>query len=486
MRDKGNKAFQESRFEEAVTFYTAALEMGYDDKLRIYSNRSAAFLALRQTDRALEDARLCIRADPRKMIGYVREANVMRSLKRYDAARKLYARALQLEPDNADINYAMLCNSIAEFFRVRTENLPVSVTLRQESSIIEVVSRRKHTRGETVFVEVPHVVMPLQAHLVDGGHFCGECLRSLVRKEQVAEHVAMREARHLVNSLFPEFHHVVPCADQCGHRYCSEACRNKAWTNHHWKECAVRGQWGREVRLCRQQVEAFGGALNDVTKARVMLAVRMLITMCSSGKPLSEAVSTFMWLPTPTPQPAASTGSGMTGTAADPVLDECLRTVFSTLQSRFGRDENALLDWALFQRTFAQAGAAIAVRCTPWTNFSSKVEAHLALLTQRNDRSGVAEALQEMLLVGRRIPNLSVDCLAIMSIFALCAQQRHATASAPSCNVELKPEADSTTSIHVVARDEIRRGTSLIADPRAFIALSGDGPFPEASPMQSS
>ena len=53
----GNAAFSEGRYEEAVASYTQALELDRVEQSRVLSNRSAAYLAIKNAECALADAR---------------------------------------------------------------------------------------------------------------------------------------------------------------------------------------------------------------------------------------------------------------------------------------------------------------------------------------------------------------------------------------------------------------------------------------------
>ncbi len=64
LKTRGNDAFREKRYREAVEFYSAALDLDTQNHV-LYSNRSASFASLGQHDKALEDAESAVELSPR-------------------------------------------------------------------------------------------------------------------------------------------------------------------------------------------------------------------------------------------------------------------------------------------------------------------------------------------------------------------------------------------------------------------------------------
>jgi len=68
-KNEGNKAFLESRFQDAVDAFTKAIEINPNDNV-FYSNRSGAYASMNKLDEALEDAVKCIQLKPDWAKGY--------------------------------------------------------------------------------------------------------------------------------------------------------------------------------------------------------------------------------------------------------------------------------------------------------------------------------------------------------------------------------------------------------------------------------
>jgi stress-induced-phosphoprotein 1 len=68
-KDKGNDAFRQKNFDEAINFYTEAIAENSQDHT-IYGNRAAAYHNQRNWDAAMNDAEECIKIKPDWGKGY--------------------------------------------------------------------------------------------------------------------------------------------------------------------------------------------------------------------------------------------------------------------------------------------------------------------------------------------------------------------------------------------------------------------------------
>jgi stress-induced-phosphoprotein 1 len=101
-KEKGNKAFGEQNFTEAIKWYTEAIKC--DPKNHVYySNRSAAYSGLKQWGKALEDAELCVRTNKQWGKGYYRKAVALLELGRTDEAIRILQDGLAVDGGNSDI-----------------------------------------------------------------------------------------------------------------------------------------------------------------------------------------------------------------------------------------------------------------------------------------------------------------------------------------------------------------------------------------------
>lgn len=99
LKEQGNKALAENKFDEAIKLYTEAIS--YDDKNQIlYSNRSAAYAKAGKFEEALADAEKTIELYPTWPKGYSRKGVALAGLQKYADAFQAYSKGLEYDPNN--------------------------------------------------------------------------------------------------------------------------------------------------------------------------------------------------------------------------------------------------------------------------------------------------------------------------------------------------------------------------------------------------
>ena len=312
-------------------------------------------------------------------MGYVRAGNVLRLLKRYDEARLCYERALQLDPNRSkDIEQSLLCNAVAAVYRTKTEHLPIGIHLSPTRTIYG--GEKSFRDHDGVWTECTRLICPVRPE--DATVCCAQCNRSLLRSEAIAKHTGFVDAQTI--HTLPRDLNIVQCHEGCGASYCSDNCRAKAWTDHHWVECAMKGHWGAATanlnKVFVTGMQLVGGEL----VACVRLTFRMLACIVSSSKSLSDAVNTFTWLRT------VKTLSAEEQNAVDYVL----KPAHDAFAEVLSREEKQLLDLRFVLRLFRQCRMnCISVISSRWGSLRSSVEAHLSLLREKGRSHQGLEAL---------------------------------------------------------------------------------------------
>ncbi|KAL1921890.1 uncharacterized protein VTP21DRAFT_10532 [Calcarisporiella thermophila] len=108
---RANEFFQKRNYKDAVAEYTRALGVVQvlpgmqqsDFSALLFSNRSASYFAMRCYEEAQKDADQVIRIRPEWAKGYFRRAEALMQLSRVEEAVSHYRKALDLDPDNPDI-----------------------------------------------------------------------------------------------------------------------------------------------------------------------------------------------------------------------------------------------------------------------------------------------------------------------------------------------------------------------------------------------
>jgi len=101
-KEKGNRAFSEKRFDEAINLYTEAIKI--DGRNHVYfSNRSAAYMGKNMYTNALDDAEQCVKLNPKWGKGYFRRAVALLALGRASDAESVLQDGIRADPSNADL-----------------------------------------------------------------------------------------------------------------------------------------------------------------------------------------------------------------------------------------------------------------------------------------------------------------------------------------------------------------------------------------------
>lgn len=102
LKELGNTAIKNGKYEEAMLHYTHAIKM--DPKnFALFSNRSFAFLKLKQYSLAMEDAQQTIALNSEWAKGYFRCGEVKYATGNFEEAQLFYEIALKLKPDDQSI-----------------------------------------------------------------------------------------------------------------------------------------------------------------------------------------------------------------------------------------------------------------------------------------------------------------------------------------------------------------------------------------------
>jgi len=100
LKAKGNKAFSEKKYEEAIDYFTQAINIDSSNHV-FFSNRSACYASLGNFQKALEDAEQTIKIKSDWPKGYSRKGAALHGLGRLDEAVDAYNEGLKIDPNNA-------------------------------------------------------------------------------------------------------------------------------------------------------------------------------------------------------------------------------------------------------------------------------------------------------------------------------------------------------------------------------------------------
>ena len=106
LKAKGNAALQSEKYDEAIKFYSDAINLDPKNHI-LYSNRSAAFAKVGKYTESLNDAEKTINLKGDWPKGYSRKGAALELLGRNEEAVKTYEAGLKLDPSNAQLKEAL-------------------------------------------------------------------------------------------------------------------------------------------------------------------------------------------------------------------------------------------------------------------------------------------------------------------------------------------------------------------------------------------
>uniref|UniRef100_A0AAR2L070 Serine/threonine-protein phosphatase n=1 Tax=Pygocentrus nattereri TaxID=42514 RepID=A0AAR2L070_PYGNA len=114
LKEKANNYFKEKDYENAIKYYTEALDLNPSNAI-YYSNRSLAYLRTECYGYALADATRALEIDKNYIKGYYRRATSNMALGKFKAALKDYETVVRVRPNDKDAKMKYQeCNKIVK------------------------------------------------------------------------------------------------------------------------------------------------------------------------------------------------------------------------------------------------------------------------------------------------------------------------------------------------------------------------------------
>jgi len=109
--EAGKRLFVEGRMEESIDSFTKALESGYDPKMS-HLSRGAAYIKLKESDKALEDFDKVIELDKNNARVYYYRGMANTQKKDFEKAVADFSKAIELKPDDGASFFARAASLI--------------------------------------------------------------------------------------------------------------------------------------------------------------------------------------------------------------------------------------------------------------------------------------------------------------------------------------------------------------------------------------
>ena len=89
LKEKGNQAFQEKRYDETENLYSEAIELNVGSGL-LWTSRATCRNAMKKYEEALSDCDTALTLDPKCTRAFIEKGNAFLSLERFDEAKECF------------------------------------------------------------------------------------------------------------------------------------------------------------------------------------------------------------------------------------------------------------------------------------------------------------------------------------------------------------------------------------------------------------
>ncbi|GAM25433.1 hypothetical protein SAMD00019534_086080 [Acytostelium subglobosum LB1] len=106
LKAQGNESFKQQNYDEAIQYYTKAIEASEGKIAMYYGNRAASYMAIgtkKSLLQSIEDSEKAIEIDRNFIKGYTRASKCLVQLGRFDQAQSVIVNGLVIDPRNSEL-----------------------------------------------------------------------------------------------------------------------------------------------------------------------------------------------------------------------------------------------------------------------------------------------------------------------------------------------------------------------------------------------
>ena len=104
VKEQGNKAFQAQKYDEAVYYYTNAIDLSKDSPNHVYyANRANVYIELLKYSNCIEDCDIAINIEPKFVKSYIRKAKAQHLSGMFTGAMETAKQGFLIEPESQDL-----------------------------------------------------------------------------------------------------------------------------------------------------------------------------------------------------------------------------------------------------------------------------------------------------------------------------------------------------------------------------------------------
>ncbi|XP_078379165.1 tetratricopeptide repeat protein 12-like [Oculina patagonica] len=162
LKGKGNDAFKEGKFKEAISNYTMAIAKVCTNPV-LYTNRAQAYIKLDDFESAIQDCDLALKIDPKWAKAFVHKARALQAQGKFDEAVSVLKSAIEVAPKQEKVLKVYISEAESAKRRLQDEKEAASVAGQGSGELIKnsIDRLQKGSLATSQYIEATREILSL-------------------------------------------------------------------------------------------------------------------------------------------------------------------------------------------------------------------------------------------------------------------------------------------------------------------------------------
>lgn len=171
LKGKGNAAFKEGNYSEAISNYSMAISQSGSNPV-LYTNRAQAYIKLNDFDSAIQDCNLALKIDPKWVKAFVHKARALQAQGKFDEAISVLKDAVKVAPKQEKVLKSYITEAESAKKRLQDEKEAAGIAGQEggESMRDSINRLQKNSLATSQYIEATRKLLPLLDSSMSG--FC--------------------------------------------------------------------------------------------------------------------------------------------------------------------------------------------------------------------------------------------------------------------------------------------------------------------------
>nr|XP_058961372.1 tetratricopeptide repeat protein 12-like isoform X1 [Pocillopora verrucosa] len=162
LKGKGNAAFKEGNYPEAISNYTVAITKSGSNPV-LYTNRAQAYIKLNDFNSAIQDCNLALKIDPRWVKAFVHKARALQAQGKFDEAISVLKDAIKEAPKQEKVLKSYITEAESAKKRLQDEKEAAGIAGEESGELIrDSINRlQKNSLATSQYTDATRKLLPL-------------------------------------------------------------------------------------------------------------------------------------------------------------------------------------------------------------------------------------------------------------------------------------------------------------------------------------